>query len=252
MAQVQVEATPTHPLKLTTTWERLVPKQLADDPASRRIEEIHVRRYDEAGRAVRGKRVLDIACGAGYGSRMLARAGAAAVVGVDVAADAVRYARAHYPAPGVRFVCADAERFEWPASFDVVVSFETIEHLHDPASFLDRLHGLLVPGGTLFLSAPLGETRHIDRYHRHAFSARQLFALLAGAGFTVERHHCDDWFLTRADLWRWRKLYPTARPSLREVLLTPRGWRVLWDSYVHGGIAMPMLFVAARRALGPA
>src|SRR4051812_7358615 len=89
--------------KLTTTWERLIPKQLADDPASRRLMEIHVRRYEEAARFVRGQRVLDIACGVGYGSQLLGRGGAEQVVGVDLSPDAIRYAQAHYLMPNIQF-----------------------------------------------------------------------------------------------------------------------------------------------------
>ena len=162
---------------LAVTWERLIPKQIADDPASQRLFEIHLGRYETAARYVRGKRVLDIACGSGYGSQMLALAGASAVVGVDVCPQTVHYAGKHYQAPNVKFVCADAEQFEWPERFDVIISFETIEHLHHPAKFLDRIHSLLVPQGEFILSVPLGETRHVDRYHLHAFSQEEVFEI---------------------------------------------------------------------------
>lgn len=70
--------------ELPVTWERLIPKQIAGDPASQKLFELHLGRYETAARYVRGKRVLDIACGAGYGSQMLGLSGASAIVGVDV------------------------------------------------------------------------------------------------------------------------------------------------------------------------
>lgn len=234
--------------QLPVTWERLIPKQIADDSASQRLFEIHRRRYETAARYVKGKRVLDIACGAGYGSQMLALAGAIAVVGVDISSETVEYAKKHYQTPGVEFVCADAEQFEWSKQFDVVVSFETIEHLQQPAKFLDRLHNLLVPGGDLILSVPLGETRHVDRYHIQAFSQEDVFNLLEKAGFVVDRYRVDDWFMTRSDLLNWRQLYPAARLSFREQYLTLRGWQLIYDFIFRGGVPFPQLLVAARSA----
>lgn len=233
--------------ELPITWERLIPKQMANDPASQKICEIHYRRYETAARYVKGKRVLDIACGAGYGSQMLQKAGAIAVVGVDISPETVLYALKHYQTPGVEFVCADAEQFEWSERFDVIVSFETIEHLHHPAKFLERIRNLLVPGGDFLISVPLGETRHVDPYHLHAFSQEEVFDLLENAGFTIDQYHCEDWFLSRADLLRWRQLYPSARPSFREQYLTLRGWQLIRDFIFLGGLSFPQLLVAARR-----
>ncbi|MBI3822098.1 MAG: class I SAM-dependent methyltransferase [Planctomycetes bacterium] len=220
---------------------------MANDDASRQILDIHVRRYEEAARSIGGKRVLDIACGSGYGSQMLGRAGAQQVVAVDLSAAAIAYAQSHYAAAGVQFICANAEEFEWPERFDMAVSFETVEHLHEPARFLDRVHRLLVPGGTFQMSVPLGETRDIDPFHFHKFDADQVFALLKGAGFTVETSRLDYWGLRRRDVLRWLKLYPTAAPTFREAFLTGRGWRMIRDFIFRGGFPMPMFFVAARR-----
>lgn len=227
-------------------WERLVPDQIADDPPSRRISEIHFRRYETASRYVKGKRVLDIACGTGYGSQMLSLAGASSIVGVDVSPEVVQYAQQHYQKPGVEFICANAEHFEWSEPFDVVVSFETIEHLHRPDQFLKRLHRLLIPEGDLLLSTPLGETQHFDPYHLHAFTQADIFSLLERAGFAVELYRYDDWFVTRADLVRWRQLYPESQPPLGELFLTVRGWHIISDVLLRGGLHMPQLMVLAR------
>ncbi len=256
-AERQLDTTNSNPAliigseELPVTWERLIPKQIADDPASQRLFEVHLQRYETAARYVKEKRVLDIACGAGYGSQILSLAGARAVVGVDISAETVEYARKHYQTPGVEFVCADAEQFDWSEKFDVIVSFETIEHLHYPAKFLDRLHSLLVPGGDLILSVPLGETRHVDRYHLHAFSQEDVFNLLEQASFSVERYRVDDWFLSRSDLLTWSRLYPSARLTFREQYLTLRGWQLIYDFIFRGGVPFPQLLVAARSVDNP-
>src|SRR5207249_9324746 len=98
------------------------------------------------------KRVLDIACGEGYGSAALARAGAASVVGVDISAEACEHARRKY---GVDARVGRADRIPLPAgSIDVIVSFETIEHVERPESFLNECVRVLAPGGALILSTP--------------------------------------------------------------------------------------------------
>lgn len=231
--------------ELTYTWERLIPKQIADDPASQQMLRFHYQRYETAAQHVQGKRVLDIACGAGYGSQMLGLAGADAVLGVDVCPQTVQYAQKHYQVSSVQFVCADAEQFEWTEPFDVVVSFETIEHLHHPTNFLERIRRLLAPEGKFLLSVPLGETRHLDRYHLQIFSLEGVLDLLAQTGFSVNHYHCEDYFMNRSDLLTWRQLYPAAKPSLREQLFTQRGWQLTADFIFRGGVSFPQLLVIA-------
>lgn len=227
-------------------WERLVPDEVADDPTSQRMLELHLARYQTAAGYVSGKRVLDIACGTGYGSQMLRLAGASSVVGVDLSPETVQYARQKYQMPGVEFICADAENFECSEQFDVVVSFETIEHLHYPKKFLERICSLLVPGGNLLLSVPLGETRHFDSYHLHAFTQEQVFALLEQTGFSVDHYRCDDCFWTRFEMLRFGLLYPDFRPSVGELLFTRRGWQIIHDFVLQGGLNFPQLLVAAQ------
>src|SRR5204863_6385381 len=100
--------------------ERLVPEEAVE--AS--LQE-HLARYRFAKERARG-RVLDVACGTGYGTEMLG------AVGVDLSLEALRYARRH-PAP---YVAADAGRLPFGCVFDSVVSFETIEHVSDPDRFV--------------------------------------------------------------------------------------------------------------------
>ena len=233
--------------QLPLTWERLIPKQLADDSASRRFLQLHCERYQTAARYVSGKRVLDIACGAGYGSQMLSQAGAKSIVGVDVCSRTIDYAQKNYQGSNITFTCANAEAFTWPQPFEVITSFETIEHLQQPIQFLNRLYALLVPNGCLLISVPLGETSHFDPYHLHAFSQDEVLNLLEKAGFEVESYRCDPMFMNRSELLRWGRLYPESSPSLLELFFTSRGWRIIRDFVLRGGFNIPQLLVIARR-----
>ncbi|HVO89598.1 MAG TPA: class I SAM-dependent methyltransferase, partial [Casimicrobiaceae bacterium] len=108
---------------LTFTGERFTPEVRGA------IWYEHWHRYCAASRIAAGKRVVDAACGEGYGSLLLAGS-AQSVVGVDIGAQAVEHARQRYRAPNLRFECASVTALPLPdASVDVVVSFETIEHL---------------------------------------------------------------------------------------------------------------------------
>lgn len=118
---------------------------------------IHFARYSVAVPFVKGKRVLDIACGEGYGSYLLKQAGAAEVVGVDVSPEVVNRAIQSFGASGLDFVTADASVIEeklLAESFDVVVSCETIEHLKDPAAYLQSLKKLAKKDAVIIISCP--------------------------------------------------------------------------------------------------
>jgi 2-polyprenyl-3-methyl-5-hydroxy-6-metoxy-1,4-benzoquinol methylase len=227
-------------------WERMVPEMLDNDQTAYEIYDLLLDHYRVATHHVKDKRVLDIACGVGYGSKMLKQAGAAAVTGVDYSAAALEHARLHYQTPGVDFVCADAEKFQPTQKFDVVVSLETIEHLHSPINFLQNIHRYLNSDGYLFLGVPLGETRHIDAYHLHKFSQKDIMELLDQAGFTVESHRCDEVFIALKTMLEWRKKFPDADSSWKDLLLTKRGLLLLKSLLVDRGIRIPQLLVTAR------
>ena len=95
--------------------ERLVPDELeAGNATGRDTLRLHVDRYAFAARRLPAGRALDIACGVGYGARVLCDESAArvSVLGVDVSPAAIDYARRHYGGQGVEFQVADATRFE--------------------------------------------------------------------------------------------------------------------------------------------
>jgi SAM-dependent methyltransferase len=154
----------------------------------------HWHRYLFAARLVAGKAVLDVACGEGYGSRLLAET-AASVVGVDVDPAAVRDAAASYPAWNLTFLCGPAELIpvEGEHVFDVIVSFETLEHLtaDGQARFAAEIKRLLKPDGLLLISTPnrpvyTDRSGHHNPYHLHEFDRQEFVDYLRGHFAHVE------------------------------------------------------------------
>lgn len=118
---------------------------------------IHFARYAIAMSLVKDKKVLDIACGEGYGSYLLKRAGAKEMVGVDVSADAINRARKSFEASGIEFVLADVATIEQRYSaecFDVVISCETIEHIENPDTYLQSLKKLAKKDALFIITCP--------------------------------------------------------------------------------------------------
>src|ERR1022692_1534706 len=107
------------------TGERVVPGQVDTD-----LWQEHVSRYEFARSWIKaGAHVRDVGCGAGYGAAILAASGAAKVLALDISAEAVEWARAHYQAPNLQFKQADCtEMLDFDAAFDLIVAFEVIEH----------------------------------------------------------------------------------------------------------------------------
>lgn len=128
----------------------------SESSVSQLIYDEHLIRYRLAASLASGKRVLDVACGSGYGSKLLAEAGASLVKSVDIDEAVLEEARANYSDDKIEFIADSAEALEriTDSSIDLVVSFETIEHLPDYHSYLKNLQRVLAPGGLALISTP--------------------------------------------------------------------------------------------------
>ena len=174
-------------LEIGPTLERIVPDALdLEDPEDLTTRRLHLERYQFAARHLRPGRVLDIACGVGYGSRLLADAGSeqTTVLGVDVSRHAVDYARRRYRRNGVEFLVCDAMSFHDPEGFDSIVTLETIEHLADPRGFATRLGRLLGPGGVLVASVPITQSTDLNPHHLHDFDEVSFGVLFESFGLS--------------------------------------------------------------------
>lgn len=228
--------------------ERLVPDSLQRDPFSDYIKEVQYRNYKIASLLAEGKRVLDIACGSGYGSSLLAESGATEVIGVDISHQAIQYATMRYPGRNINYVTCDAMTYSDGGEFDLIVSFETIEHLPKPQLFMKRLSTLATENGVLLVSAPVGETRHIDPYHLHRFSEDGIHKLLTSSGFTPLLSRSDPFVLSLQTLYTLARSYPEASPlTISELVCSSRPWWLIADCLFSGGLRFSQHLVVAQR-----
>lgn len=148
------------------------------------IRHQHHHRYLFATRFCAGRDVLDVACGEGYGSALLSTV-ARSVVGVDLDDATVTFAQRNYARDNLTFRQGDAAQIQDRESFDVIVSFETIEHLVDHESFLAGLKRALRPGGLLIISSPdkdiyTDEDEHENEFHLKELDRPQFKSLIRG------------------------------------------------------------------------
>jgi 2-polyprenyl-3-methyl-5-hydroxy-6-metoxy-1,4-benzoquinol methylase len=171
---------------LSLTGERTLPDVPAENYWFRR----HLAVYRWIAELCRGLDVVDMACGEGYGSDLLAtRAGS--VTGVDANPEAHEHARLRYARPGVRFVRDLVESYSEPC--DAIVFLQTIEHIEDPGSVLDHFRTMLRPGGTAYVStpnvltlAPPGAERSGNPWHVREYRVEEFRELCSASFGSVE------------------------------------------------------------------
>ena len=159
------------------TGERIVPGKIEAD-----LFNEHLSRYYFAQGFADGRTVLDLGCGVGYGSSILAQS-AFNVTAVDISVEALEYAREHYTSPNLGLVLSECCHLPFEARFDLVVCFELIEHLAEQGALLSEIRRVLKDDGLLLISTPnrvfYTEERHeINPYHTSEFDFLEFKNLL--------------------------------------------------------------------------
>lgn len=172
---------------VTFTGERLVINREVKDKYNDILEE-HLERYKLATNYVRNKLVLDAACGAGYGSKMLASSGAKFVTSVDISSECLLNAKKTYCDKKIDFVQGDVTRLPFEnESFDVIISFETIEHIKNGSEWIKESARLLKKDGIFIVSTPnrsvtnpgtFFEERPLNVYHQYEYNTEEFIGEL--------------------------------------------------------------------------
>lgn len=120
------------------------------------IQKEHLDRYYYVREFVKNKKVLDIACGSGYGSEIIVNYGCKSYLGIDISNETVIEANKHYKSRKVKFLCGDGTDLHFVKNnmFDVIVSYETIEHIQNYKKFIKELKRVLNREGVLIISTP--------------------------------------------------------------------------------------------------
>jgi len=205
--------------------ERIIPNETSGGALA-----AHLKRYEFVKQFCKDKVVLDAACGAGYGSNYLA-VNAKEVVGLDISKEAVAYAKEYYQRQNLHFEIADIQNLNFPDGyFDIVCSFETIEHLDNLQNFLAEVRRVLKKQGVFIVSTPyVSKTFSTPKnpYHKIEFSKNDFRDLLNKYFTDVQilgqrrlqstLHYC----LQKIDIFHFRaKLSGLLRKKICHVLAT--------------------------------
>lgn len=154
----------------------------------------HRGRYEFAKNYVmKGDIVLDMASGVGYGAYILAsQTECKKVFAVDLNEEAIEYGKKNYNSPKIEYIAGDCLVVELePESFDLIISFETVEHICNDRLLLQRFHGLLKPQGKLLFSTPNQEKMPYSKvgfpFHVKHYTPLELECLLPEVGFEIEQ-----------------------------------------------------------------
>ncbi len=198
---------------MTYTGERLI--KARNGFAFEDVYYEHLYRYELAGHFCRGARVLDVACGTGYGTDYLSKK-SQWVAGADLSREALHFCRENYRSPRTHFMNMNAACLGLKdASFDCVVSFETLEHITGQRAFFDEIRRVLVPDGLAIISTPDREnynrTEQSNPYHEKELSSAE-FRRLFAAFFEEIGYWGQE---TVADQIARQELYESQTPGVR-------------------------------------
>jgi ubiquinone/menaquinone biosynthesis C-methylase UbiE len=175
-------------MKQEPTTERLTAENQMANEEGYLLYLVHLATYKYCIPAVAGKRVLDYGCGTGYGTSLISSYCNQAM-GVDISTDAIQYAQSHFSAPNLQFKQiepVEAAPMPFPnASFDVVLSFQVIEHVRDVPAYLQEIERVLAPGGQVLIATPDRSSRLFpyqkpwNMWHLREYTREQLHNTIA-------------------------------------------------------------------------
>lgn len=150
------------------------------------LDATHTTNYIFAKQFIWGKVVLDVGCGFGFGCDYLARSRSGYVVGIDISNEAVRFAKTHYKASNLDFIVMDANHLGFrDSSFDIITSFEVIEHMYNTKNYLFEMRRVLKTDGVAIISTPNknvsspGLRKPILPFNVKEFNPEGLYSLLS-------------------------------------------------------------------------
>ena len=146
---------------------------------------MHTISYEFSEKYIKNKNILDFGCGSGYGTKILAKQ-AKSAMGIDISAEAINYATKNYSSKNLDFKTIDQlKKEDLKETFDVITSFQVIEHVLNDKEYIETILSLLKPGGLLILTTPNKEYRlfsYIQKpwniFHIKEYSKKQLERLL--------------------------------------------------------------------------
>jgi len=171
------------------TGERFIP-----DHGTTSMQEDHIARYEFALQFSTGIRVLDIACGSGYGSFILSK-NAQFVDGIDISIESIHFAQSQYKKDNINFQVGDINNYYSDKKYDLIVCFETLEHIENYKTVLKNLKSLLAPNGKLIISSPnrlITSPKCKDlndrpgKYHIREFTILELKEIIKKIGFHIQ------------------------------------------------------------------
>lgn len=177
------------------TGERVIPKVM--NPKNGMLIE-HIARYEFAKKFSKG-RVLDIACGSGYGSEIILQnnSNIEEFVGIDISKEAIHYAQSTYGFDKTSYYVDDAlnpNLYKTYGTFDTIISFETIEHFKGDKCFVENLYNLLKPDGTLIISTPFGRGKDkpcSSPFHVYQYTEEEFIEILKPFSNITMYHQID-------------------------------------------------------------
>ena len=204
-----------------------------------RIRLEHYHRYTVILNALSGKTVLDVACGEGYGSSIMADV-ADSVIGVDISEESVQHATSSYQKSNLSFQQGSASKLDFSDdSFDIVVSFETIEHLIEQEEMISEIGRVLRPNGVFIVSSPNRPVFHEEYGSENEFHVKELdfreFDELLNRRFSV------------VDYYGQRMTMGSMIKSVNRTSLSYNAWHDNGDVLQEGtgrGMADPVYYIA--------